>query len=153
MSPEDAPLPDQRVTLVTLGCRDLARSRAFYRALGWRPAQEMEDVSFYRMGGAALALFGLADLAADQARPAAELGFGAVTLAQNFRDRAEVDRAFARALAAGAQALKTPRAADWGGYGGYWADPDGHVWEVAHNPFWPLGEDGSLDLPAESDPG
>lgn len=140
-------LPDQRVTLVTLGVRDLARARAFYASLGWRSAQEAEGVSFYRMRGAALALFGLADLAADQRRPVADLGSGAATLAQNFRSEAEVDAAWARAMAAGATALKPPAATEWGGYGGYWADPDGHVWEVAFNPFWPLAEDGSLDLP------
>jgi predicted lactoylglutathione lyase len=138
----------QRVTLITLGCADLARSRAFYAALGWREAPGGSDgVSFYQMHGAALALFGRADLAADQGRPGASLGTGAVTLAQNFATRAEVDAAFDAALAAGATALKRPEAAFWGGYSGYWADPDGHVWEVAHNPFWPLNEDGSLTLP------
>lgn len=140
-------LPNQRVTLVTLGCRDLARSRAFYAALGWRPAQEMEGVSFYQMHGAALALFGLADLAEDQGRPEAELGTGAVTLAQNFSDEAEVDEAWSRAMRAGATPIKAPQAVSWGGYSGYFADPDGHVWELAFNPFWPLGEDGSLSLP------
>lgn len=138
---------DQRVTLITLGVRDLDRARAFYGALGWRPAQEAEGVAFYQMQGAALALYGLSDLAHDQDRAVADLGTGAVTLAQNFADEAEVDQAFARALAAGATALKRPEAASWGGYSGTWADPDGHVWEMAFNPFWPLGEDGSLTLP------
>jgi uncharacterized glyoxalase superfamily protein PhnB len=99
------------------------------------------------MHGAALALFGRADLAADQGRPGASLGTGAITLAQNFATTEEVDAAFDAALAAGATALKRPEAVFWGGYSGYWADPDGHVWEVAHNPFWPLNDDGSLTLP------
>jgi uncharacterized glyoxalase superfamily protein PhnB len=138
----------QRVTLITLGCTDLARSRAFYAALGWREAAGGTDtVSFYQMHGAALALFGAADLAADQGRPGTILGTGAITLAQNFATTEEVDAAFAAALAAGASPLKTPEAVFWGGYSGYWADPDGHVWEVAMNPFWPLAEDGSLTLP------
>lgn len=95
-----------------------------------------------------MALFGRGDLAADQGRPGAALGTGAVTLAQNFATRAEVDAAFAAALAAGGRTLKVPEQVLWGGYSGYWADPDGHVWEVAMNPLWPLGPDGSLTLPA-----
>ena len=99
------------------------------------------------MNGLALALFGHADLAADQGRAGAALGTGAITLAQNFLTEAEVDAAFEAALAAGATALKRPEEVFWGGYSGYWADPDGHVWEVAMNPYWPLGADGSLRLP------
>ncbi|MBP1805048.1 putative glyoxalase superfamily protein PhnB [Rubellimicrobium aerolatum] len=140
-------LPEQRVTLVTLGVRDLGRSRAFYRALGWQPAQETERISFYQMHGAALALFGLGDLADDQDRPVGELGTGAVTLAQNFGAEEDVDAAWHRAMQAGAKAIKVPQATSWGGYSGYFADPDGHVWELAVNPFWPLAEDGSLTLP------
>jgi uncharacterized glyoxalase superfamily protein PhnB len=142
------PLPEQRVTLITLGVRDLGRARAFYRALGWRPAREQEGVSFYQLHGAALALFGLDDLADDMDRPVGALGTGAVTLAQNFETQDDVDAAFQRAVQAGATALKVPQATSWGGYSGYYADPDGHVWEVAMNPFWPLGPDGSLTLPA-----
>lgn len=137
----------QRVTLITLGVADLARSRAFYAKLGWTPAEAHAAVAFYQMNGLALGLFGLADLAADQARPVETLGTGAITLAQNFPDAEEVDAAYAAALDAGATALKAPVAAEWGGYSGYYADPDGHVWEVAHNPFWPLQSDGSLTLP------
>ena len=142
-------LPVQRVTLITLGVRDLARSRAFYRALGWEPAREMEEVSFFQMQGSALALFGIEDLAADQCRPVGELGTGAVTLAQNFGSEAEVDAAWRRALQAGSTVVKVPQRASWGGYSGYFADPDGHVWELAMNPFWPLTADGSLTLPAD----
>jgi uncharacterized protein len=138
----------QRVTLITLGVDDLARSRAFYSALGWTEAPGgAETAAFYQLYGAALALFGRADLAADQGRPGDALGTGAITLAQNFATSAEVDAAFAAALAAGATALKRPEAVFWGGYSGYWADPDGHVWEMAMNPFWPLADDGSLTLP------
>lgn len=139
---------DQRVTLITLGVQDLAASRRFYARLGWREHGESQPgVAFYQMNGLALALFGLADLAKDQGRDGTVLGMGAVTLAQNFATEAEVDAAFAEALAAGATALKAPEKVFWGGYSGYWADLDGHVWEVAMNPFWPLSEDGSLTLP------
>lgn len=137
----------QRVTLITLGVADLDRARAFYEALGWRPADAQEGVVFFQMHGAALALFGLADLAADQGRPVAALGTGAATLAQNFETKAQVDAAYAAALAAGARPLKAPEEVFWGGYSGYYADPDGHVWELAMNPFWPLAADGSLTLP------
>ena len=138
----------QRVTLITLGVADLARSRAFYAALGWvESGQSQETIAFYQMHGAVLGLFGLADLAADQGRKGARLGTGAMTLAQNFSSEAEVDGAYAAALAAGAKGLKPPEKVFWGGYSGYWADPDGHVWEVAMNPFWPLAADGSLTLP------
>lgn len=139
----------QRVTLITLGVADLARARAFYEALGWQATRPQEGVVFFQMHGAVLGLFGLMDLATDQGRPDAQLGTGAVTLAQNFATEAEVDAAFALALQAGAKALKAPQKVFWGGYSGYYADPDGHVWELAMNPFWPLNEDGSLTLPEE----
>lgn len=134
----------QRVTLITLGVADLARSKAFYAALGWTPEEVSDSVVFYDLGGLKLGLFGLQSLAEDQGRPEAPLGTGAMTLAQNFNSRAAVDEAFARALKVGAKALKRPEAVFWGGYSGYYADPDGHVWEVAHNPFWPLDADGKL---------
>ncbi|MDP2062196.1 MAG: VOC family protein [Phaeovulum sp.] len=137
----------QRVTLITLGVDDLARSRRFYEAWGWRVARALEGVVFFQLLGSALGLFGREALAVDQGRPGAALGTGAMTLAQNFATRAEVDAAFAAALAAGAKALKPPQEVFWGGYSGYFADPDGHVWELAMNPFWPLAEDGSLTLP------
>lgn len=141
-------LPRQRVTLITLGVADLARSEAFYRRWGWTPHPgEAGGVVFYQMNGAALALFGLADLAADQGRPGAVLGTGAITLAQNCADEAETDVVYTAAIDAGATPLKRPEKVFWGGYSGYVADPDGHVWEIAHNPFWPLGPDGSLVLP------
>ncbi|WP_300546464.1 VOC family protein [Roseovarius sp.] len=137
----------QRVTLITLGVGDIERSKAFYGALGWSPAQEQEGVAFYQMNGLVLGLFGKADLAKDQGRSEAELGTGASTLAQNFATESEVDAAYQTAIAAGASPLKAPEKVFWGGYSGYFADPDGHVWEVAMNPFWPLSPDGSLTLP------
>lgn len=141
-------LPEQRVSLVTLGVHDLGRAQAFYRALGWHPAEGTEGVAFYQMhGGWVLGLYPLVELADDMDRPAADLRTGAVTLAQNFPSEEEVDAAWARALQAGAQAIKSPQATAWGGYSGYYADPDGHVWEIAMNPHWPLAADGSLTLP------
>ncbi len=138
----------QRVTLITLGVTDLPAARAFYRRLGWVEHGASQDgVAFYQMHGAVLGLFGRSDLAADQGRPNATLGTGAVTLAQNFATEAEVDAAYAAALAAGGTGLKAPEKVFWGGYSGYWSDPDGHVWEVAMNPFWSLNSDGSLTLP------
>ena len=137
----------QRVTLITLGVDDLTRSRAFYEALGWRPHTAMDEVVFYQMHGAVLGLFGRAALAADQGRPGVRLETGAMTLAQNFATEEEVDAAYEAAMNAGAAELKRPEKVFWGGYSGYYADPDGHVWEVAMNPFWPLAEDGSLTLP------
>ena len=140
----------QRVTLITLGVDDLERSKAFYAALGWQVTREMVgEVVFFQLHGSALGLFGRAALADDQGRPDATLGTGAVTLAQNFTTEAEVDAAYATALKAGATPLKAPEKVFWGGYSGYYADPDGHVWELAHNPFWPLNDDGSLTLPTE----
>jgi len=140
-------LQRQRVTLITLGVRDLDRAKAFYAALGWEPVEVTPSVVFYRMDGMALGLFGLDDLATDQGRPGVALGTGAITLAQNFSDRDAVDAAWAGALAAGATPLKPPEAVFWGGYSGYFADPDGHVWELAHNPFWPLDAAGRLTIP------
>ena len=136
------------MTLITLGVAEMDQARAFYARLGWKEHRDSQPgVAFFQMQRQALALFGLADLAADQGRPGASLGSGAVALAQNFATEADVDAAFAAALAAGATALKPPEKVFWGGYSGYWADPDGHVWEVAMNPFWPLNDDGSLTLP------
>lgn len=137
-----------RVTLITLGVADLAAARAFYARLGWvEHPQSQPSIAFFQMHGAVLGLFGRDDLAADQGRAGATLGTGAVTLAQNFATEAEVDAAFSAALTAGGTALKAPEKVFWGGYSGYWADPDGHVWEVAMNPFWTLAADGSLVLP------
>jgi hypothetical protein len=144
-------MKDQRVTLITLGVADLDRAKAFYGALGWTPEEATDGVAFYDLGGMKLGLFGLGPLAEDQGRPGATLGTGAMSLAQNFPDRASVDAAFARALDAGATELKKPEAVFWGGYSGYFADPDGHVWELAHNPFWSLDDNGALLRSASCD--
>ena len=138
----------QRVTLITLGVADLAASRAFYARLGWvEHAESQPGIAFFQMHGAVLGLFGKDELAADQGRARADLGVGAMTLAQNFATEAEVDEAYAAAIAAGGTALKVPEKVFWGGYSGYWADADGHVWELAMNPYWTLAADGSLTLP------
>ena len=141
----------QRVSLITLGVEDLAAARDFYRRLGWIEADGVPGVAFFQMQGQVLGLFGRADLAKDQGRAGADLGTGAMTLAQNFGSEAEVDAAYATALSAGAVGLKSPEKVFWGGYSGYWADLDGHVWEVAMNPFWPLLPDGRLVLPGHVD--
>jgi uncharacterized glyoxalase superfamily protein PhnB len=135
------------ITLITLGVKDLERSRRFYAAIGWEAAKAPEGVVFIQLTGQVLALFGLDDLAADQGRKAAELGTGAIALARNFGSEAEVDAAFALAVGAGATVVKRPEKVFWGGYSGYFADPDGHVWELAWNPGWPLNPDGTLTLP------
>ena len=140
---------EPRITLITLGVADLARSLAFYRDwLGWVPASPSVEgeVAFFQLNGMVLALWGLGELARD-ARVLDGGGWGGIALAQNHVSRAAVDEVVARAVAAGATLLKAPVPTDWGGYSGYVADPDGHAWEVAHNPFWPLAGDGSLTLP------
>jgi len=140
---------EQRVSLITLGVADLERAGAYFAALGWHKAQESQPgIVFYQLRAQVLGLFPLAELAKDQGREGAELGFGATTLAHNLNSPEEVDTAFAEALAAGATSLKAPEKVFWGGYSSYVADPDGHVWEFAHNPFFPLAGDGSLTLPS-----
>lgn len=138
----------QRVTLITLGVTDLVATRAFYKALGWvEHPRSQESIAFFQLNGMALGLFGLEALAKDQGREGARLGFGAATLAQNFNSEEEVNTAFAHALSCGATQLKAPELVFWGGYSGYYSDPDGHVWELAYNPYWPLDADGALLLP------
>jgi hypothetical protein len=140
---------DQRVSLITLGVADLTRAEAYYAALGWQKAAESQPgIAFYQLKGQVLGLFPLTELAKDQGREHAQLGFGAMALAQNLDSPQAVDQVYARALAAGATALKPPEKMFWGGYSGYISDPDGHVWEFAHNPFFPLADDGSLTLPS-----
>ena len=138
----------QRVSLITLGVSDLRRSREFYGNLGWTEAPRGgETIVFYQLKGLVLGLFGRDALAEDQGRSAVELGTGAMTLALNMPNTKGVDHAFESALKAGAKVIKKPEEVFWGGYSGYYGDPDGHVWEVAYNPYWPLEEDGSLTLP------
>jgi predicted lactoylglutathione lyase len=137
----------QRVNLITLGVADLGTSKTFYDRLGWREVKPQDGIAFYKMNGLLLGLFPLGELAKDQGRPEAGLGTGAMTLAQNFATQADVDAAWAAAVSAGATPLKKPQKVFWGGYSGYYADPDGHVWEVAMNPFWQLTEDGRVSIP------
>ena len=138
--------------MITLGVADLERAGTYYATLGWCKAGESQPgITFYQLQGQVLGLFPLVELAKDQGREGAELGFGAMNLAHNLNSPKEVDAAYAEAIAAGAVSLKTPQTVFWGGYSGYVSDLDGHVWEYAHNPFAPLAEDGSLTLPSAAD--
>lgn len=139
-------MPEPRVSFITLGVADLDRARAFYERWGWSAAQADTGIVFFQANGVVIGLFGLEALAADQGRPGAALATGAMTLAQNYPSEAEVDAVFAAALEAGATELKAPERVFWGGYSGYVADPDGHVWELAMNPFAPVAADGSVTL-------
>ncbi len=135
--------------LVTLGVADLPRATAFYAAMGLeRREHATTGVSFFQAGGVALSLFPRAALATDAGLDAeAGTGRAAATLAFNVPDEASVDAALAHAARLGAEIVKPAQRAFWGGYSGYFADPDGHLWEVAHNPFWPLDADGRPTLP------
>ena len=137
---------EQRVSVVTLGVGDLARARAFYEALGWTTgAKPDDDVVFFQAGGMIVALWGRDQLAEDSGVSDSG-GWGGVTLAYNTRSPAEVDAVLAEAEAAGATIARPGAETFWGGYSGAFIDPDGHPWEVAHNPHWTLGEDGSIAL-------
>jgi uncharacterized protein len=139
---------DQRVSLITLGVRDLGRSRGFYEALGWRTrAAPDDDVVFFQAGGLIFALWDRARLAADSGVEDGG-GWGGVTLAHNVRSPAEVDSVFEEARAAGAAVVREPGETFWGGYSAAIVDPDGHPWEIAHNPRWTVREDGAIELPA-----
>ncbi|MCE2818513.1 MAG: VOC family protein [Ilumatobacteraceae bacterium] len=127
-----------KLSLVTLGVSDLDRSRRFYEALGWEPQDWTPEskVVFFELNGVMLSLFGRDDLAEDVGVEATRsTGFSSITLAHNEPSIDDVDRAFNEFISAGATAVKTPQATAWGGYSGYVADPDGHLWEVAFNPF------------------
>jgi predicted lactoylglutathione lyase len=137
---------EQRVSLVTLGVRDLRRARAFYEALGWTTnAAPDDDVVFFQAGGMIVALWSRAQLA-DDSVVSDEGGWGGITLAHNVRSPAEVDAVLEEAKAAGATIARPGAKTFWGGYSGVFVDPDGHPWEVAHNPHWTLGSDGSVAL-------
>ena len=137
---------EQRVSLATLGVRDLRRARAFYEALGWTTGAALDDdVVFFQAGEMVLALWDRARLAEDSAVADGE-GWGGVTLALNFGSPAEVDAAIEEARSAGATIGREPAETFWGGYSGVFVDPDGHPWEVAHNPHWTVADDGSVVL-------
>lgn len=138
---------EQRVSLITLGVADVARARHFYEALGWQ-GQEVEATVFFQAGGSAVVLWGRDKLAADGGvEDAGTDGFGGVALAQNVRSAAEVDEIMGVAKGAGATITKAAAETFYGGYAGYFTDPDGHAWEIAHNPGFTLAADGSLELP------
>jgi predicted lactoylglutathione lyase len=134
---------EQRVTLITLGVRDVAGSRAFYERLGWRVALEVEETVFFQAGDLVVTLWGRDKLAADSGVEDGG-GWGGVTLAHNVRSREEVDRVIQEALAAGARIARDPAETFYGGYAGVFLDPDGHPWEVAHNPGFELTETGAV---------
>jgi predicted lactoylglutathione lyase len=142
---------EQRVSLITLGVQDLARAKAFYARMGW-PGQEVEQTVFIQTGASAVVLWGWDKLARDCGLPEAVVAagpaqFGGVVLAHNVRSEQEVDAIVAAAQAAGATITRAPAPTFYGGYAGVFADPDGHHWEIAYNPGFTLGEDGTLTLP------
>lgn len=141
---------EPRINIVTLGVDDLPRALRFYRdGLSWPLSSAGGgDIAFFRTGGVVLALYPRAQLAADARLPVGGAGFGGITLAHNVASREEVDRVLAEVTAAGGRILKPAEEAEWGGYSGYFADPDGYPWEVAWNPYFPLAPDGSIQLPA-----
>lgn len=137
---------EQRVSLITLGVRDLARARRFYDALGWRTgAAPDDDVVFFQARGFIVALWDRTELAQDSG-VRDNGGWGGITLAHCVRSPAQVDAVIEDARAAGAQITREPGETFWGGYSGVFVDPDGHPWEVAHNPRWTLHDDGSITL-------
>jgi catechol 2,3-dioxygenase-like lactoylglutathione lyase family enzyme len=138
---------EQRVSAVTLGVGDLARARAFYEGLGWATrAEPDDDVVFFQAGGMVLALWDRTMLAEDSGVEDGG-GWGGVTPAHNVRSPAEVDAVIEQARTAGGRIAREPGETFWGGYSGVFVDPDGHPWEVAHNPRWTIRDDGSVELP------
>ena len=137
---------EPRVSLVTLGVADLARAKAFYAALGWE-GQEVQETVFVQAGPLAVVLWSRAKLAEDSGIEDDGGSFGGMALAQNVRSRDEVDAIVAAAAGAGASVTRPPAETFYGGYAGVFRDPDGHVWEIAHNPGFTLAEDGALVLP------
>ena len=141
---------EPRVSIITLGVTDMPRARKFYTDLGWdfSAAQSNHHVSFFQGRGVVLGLYGAEALALDAGVKYEGHGFRAATLAYNCASEDEVDSAHAHALACGATAIKHPQKVFWGGYSGYFADPDGHLWEVAYNPFFAMDDDGHMILNA-----
>ena len=137
------------ISLITLGVADIAKATSFYERLGFVRSKQASQppISFFRAGSVVLALFGRESLKEDGQAGELWTGNGGMTLAQNVASEAEVDAMMARSEEAGARILKSAAKTFWGGYDGYFADADGHVWEVAFNPFWPLDEDGCIQLP------
>lgn len=139
---------EPRLTMITLGVDDIAKSTAFYERLGFTPSSASnESVTFFLTNGTVLGLFGKAALADDAGVDDAPVGYRGVAIAHNLDSKQDVDAAYAHALECGATGTKAPHEVFWGGYSGYFADPDGHLWEVAHNPFAPLDETRNMPLP------
>jgi uncharacterized protein len=136
---------EQRISLITLGVKDLAASRRFYvDALGWKPVYQDNEIIFFQTGGLVFVLFLHDKLAADFGADPASLGRAPMSLGYNVRTKLEVDQLMERAAAAGAKILKPARETTWGGYSGYFADPDDFAWEIAWNPAWTINPDGSI---------
>lgn len=139
---------EQRLSLVTLGVEDVARSRRFYEGLGWMAsALGGDEVVFFQLGGIVVALWSRASLAADAGLPDDRPGFSGIALAHNVRAEAEVDALLAAAERMGGRIVRPAVPAEWGGRSGYFTDPDGHLWEVAWNPHFPITEEGATLLP------
>ena len=139
---------EQRLSIVTLGVSDLSRSSEFYERLGWRRSTaSSESIVFFQAGCMAVALYPRTELAKDANVAADGAGFGGITLAYNARSREDVDQVLAEARTAGAKIVKPAQEAFWGGYSGYFSDPDGFLWEVAWNPYFPIAENGAIQLP------
>lgn len=137
----------QRLHVITLGVEDLGRAKRFYQALGWQPApQSNADIAFFDLGCLVLGLFNRRDLAEDATVAAAGEGFRGMTLAHNVTSKDEVDRILREAVEEGGTLIKAAAETSWGGYSGYFADPDGHLWEVAHNPHFPIDTNGYVRL-------
>ncbi|MDO1559307.1 VOC family protein [Brevundimonas sp. 2R-24] len=135
---------ETRITAVTLGVADVERSLAFYARLGWKPRAQFPGVAFISLNGLVLCLY--ADLASDSGTSSRSASGGLVAVAHNVRNRDQVDEALTLAEEAGAAITRPAHDADWGGRSGYFADPDGHLWEVAWNPHWPMDEQGRVNL-------
>jgi hypothetical protein len=137
------------ISLITLCVADIAKATSFYEALGFVKSKKasQDEVSFFRAGGVVLALWGREAQIEDANAEGLWTGNGGIVVAQNVASERDVDAVMARAEAAGAQILKPATKTFWGGYNGYFADPDGHVWEIAHNPHWGLDTEGKVELP------
>jgi len=139
---------EPRINLITLGVKNLKKSRAFYEKLGWKASSASNDgVTFFNLGGLVLGLFPTKELMKDAGVKKKGTGFGNFSLACNVRTKKEVNKVMARARKCGAKILRKAEDVFWGGYNGYFADPDGHAWEVAWNPCWPLDKRGRIKLP------
>ena len=138
---------EQRVSLITLGVADVAASRAFYERLGWIVAMDVQETVFFQIGGSVLTLWSRDKLAEDSG-VSDNGGWGGITLAHNVSSPEAVERVIEEARAAGASIVREPAPTSWGGFSGVFVDPDGHPWEVAHNPYWTLADDGSISLDA-----